>query len=479
MSKKENTVIVPVILSGGTGSRLWPISRASFPKQLWPLLTDRSMLQDTVLRGVGAIFSPPIIVCNNAHRFLIAEQLREIGIEDARIVLEPVGRNSAPAIAVASLLVAEQNPNHLLWIMAADAVVQETEQLIQFVKEASILAQKGHIVTFGIQPTRPETGYGYIEKGEKIKEVQNAFCVKAFTEKPDESLASEMIRSERYLWNSGMFLFSAQTMLYEMEKYIPDLLALVIKAVEHRKVDLYFERIEEDDFKKVPNISIDYAIAEKTDHMVVISADLTWSDIGSWNGLWDISNKDKAGNVTLGTVFLEDTHNSYIRSEDIVTAVNGLDDVVVVVTRDAVLVTHRSKSQDVKKIVDKLIAAKQKEAFTHRRCYRPWGHYEVLAEGHRFQVKQLVVNIGAQLSLQKHYHRSEHWVVVSGVAEVVRGEETLFIQENESVYLPLGTIHRLKNPGCMPLVVIEIQSGSYLDEDDIVRLEDNYNRISN
>lgn len=477
MSGTEELKIVPVILSGGTGSRLWPVSRASFPKQLWPLLTENSMLQDTALRAIGSMFTDPIVVCNNNHRFLIAEQLREIGIEKARILLEPIGRNSAPAIAAASMLVAKENPHYILWVMAADAVVQETERLVELVKEAATLAQKGKILTFGIHPTRPETGYGYIEKGQKLPEADHAFYVKAFTEKPEVQRASEMIESGQYLWNSGMFVFSAQTMLQEMEKYTPELLSLIQTAIANRKTDLYFERIQLEDFVNVPDISIDYAIAEKTEQMLVIAADLTWSDIGSWDGLWDISPKDSVGNVAIGNVFLENTHNSYVRSEDMVAAVSGLDNMVVVVTKDAVLVTDRRKSQDVKKIVEKLKAAKQKEVFAHMRCYRPWGFYETLASGHRFQVKQLVVSEGAQLSLQKHFHRSEHWVVVSGVAEVTRGEEIILVKENESVYLPAGTLHRLANPGRIPLVVIEIQSGAYLDEDDIIRIEDNYNRL--
>ncbi|CAI3922453.1 Mannose-6-phosphate isomerase [Commensalibacter communis] len=477
MSGTEMIKIVPVILSGGTGSRLWPVSRASFPKQLWPLLSENSMLQDTALRAIGSLFTDPIIVCNNDHRFLIAEQLREIGIEKARILLEPIGKNSAPAIAAASLLVEEENPHYILWVMAADAVVQETERLIQLVEEAASLAKQGNIITFGIQPTRPETGYGYIQKGDKVSDAQHAFSVKAFTEKPDFQRASQMVESGQYLWNSGMFVFSAQTMLQEMGKYTPELLSSIQTAIQQRKTDLFFERIQLEDFEKVPDISIDYAIAEKTEKMLVIAADLTWSDIGSWDGLWDISAKDEVGNVAIGNVVLENTQNSYIRSDDMVAAVNGLENIVVVVTKDAVLVTDRRKSQDVKRIVEKLILANQKEAFAHTRCYRPWGYYETLASGHRFQVKQLVVNEGAQLSLQKHYHRSEHWVVVSGVAEVTRDTEIILVKENESIYLPVGTLHRLKNPGRIPLVVIEIQSGSYLNEDDIVRLEDNYNRL--
>lgn len=469
--------IVPVILSGGTGSRLWPLSRASFPKQLWPLITEKSMFQDTVLRGKGDIFLEPIVICNQDHRFLIAEQLREIGVENARIVLEPVGRNSAPAIATASLLANELDAQTILWVMAADAYIQDVPKLVKLVEEAAAFAQNGKIVTFGIQPTRLETGYGYIEKGSVIDKIKNIYAVKDFTEKPDIRQAQLMVESGGYLWNSGMFMFSAQTMLQEMKHYTPTLLSLVKKAVDNRQSDLYFERILYDDFIKVPDLSIDYAIAEKTKAMVVVSADLVWSDIGSWNGLWNVSQKDRSGNVVIGNVFLENTHNSYIRSEEMVAAVNDIDNVVVIVTKDAVLVSDRNKSQNVKKIVQKLNSVKQQEAVWHNQCYRPWGHYETLAHGERFLVKQLIVKTGAQLSLQKHHHRSEHWVIVSGIAEVTRGDEVIFLHENESVYIPLGMVHRLKNAGDIPLIVIEIQSGSYLDESDIVRLDDQYHRI--
>lgn len=469
--------IVPVILSGGTGSRLWPLSRASFPKQLWPLITEKSMFQDTVLRGKGDIFLEPIVICNQDHRFLIAEQLREIGVENVRIVLEPVGRNSAPAIATASLLANELDAQTILWVMAADAYIQDVPKLVKLVEEAAAFAQNGKIVTFGIQPTRLETGYGYIEKGSVIDKIKNIYAVKDFTEKPDIRQAQLMVESGGYLWNSGMFMFSAQTMLQEMKRYTPTLLSLVKKAVDNRQSDLYFERILYDDFIKVPDLSIDYAIAEKTKAMVVVSADLVWSDIGSWNGLWNVSQKDRSGNVVIGNVFLENTHNSYIRSEEMVAAVNDVDNVVVIVTKDAVLVSDRNKSQNVKKIVQKLNAVKQQEAVRHNQCYRPWGHYETLAHGERFLVKQLIVKTGAQLSLQKHHHRSEHWVIVSGIAEVTRGDEVIFLHENESVYIPLGMVHRLKNAGDIPLIVIEVQSGSYLDESDIVRLDDQYHRI--
>lgn len=478
MQDKSIVKIVPVILSGGTGSRLWPLSRASFPKQLWSLITEKSMFQDTVLRGKRRdLFASPIIICNQDHRFLIAEQLREIGVENARIILEPVGRNSAPAIAIASLLAAEQDPHTILWVMAADAYIEDVERLVRFIQQAVSFAQEGKIVTFGICPTRYETGYGYIEKGALIDPDKKIYTVKAFTEKPDINRAKHMVESGNYLWNSGMFLFSANTMLGEMKHYTPELLSLVDQAVQNRQSDLYFERILQEDFVKVPNLSIDYAIAEKTKTMVVLSADLGWSDIGSWNGLWDISKKNEQGNVAIGNVFLENTHNSYVRSEEIVAAVNDVDNIVVVVTKDAVLVTDRNTSQNVKKIVQKLNIAKRQEAVRHNQCYRPWGHYETLAQGDRFLVKQLIVKTGAQLSLQKHYHRSEHWVVVSGIAEVTRGDETILLQENESIYIPLGMVHRLKNAGKEPLIVIEVQSGLHLDENDIIRLDDQYHRV--
>ncbi|CAK7192104.1 Alginate biosynthesis protein AlgA [Commensalibacter sp. Nvir] len=468
--------IVPVILSGGSGSRLWPLSRASYPKQLWSLISQNSLLQETILRANRDCFADPIIICNNNHRFLIAEQLRAINNTCARIILEPVGKNSAPAIAAASLIASEDNLEKILWVMAADAVVEDQEALIQDVFKAETYAKLGHIVTFGIKPTRAETGYGYIEIGQPVNNQTKVNTVQAFTEKPNLVLAEKMLSSQKYLWNSGMFVFSAGTMLQEMQHYVPELLTHVTHSVEKRHVDLYFERLDEQEFVKAPDISIDYAIAEKSKRMLVVSSEFVWADIGSWDTLWDISSKDEGGNVSKGKVLLEDTHNSYVRSDDIVTAVNGLENVVVVVTKDAVLVTDRKKSQDVKKIVHHLNQTHQHEAVSHRRCYRPWGFYETLVNSHRFQVKQIIVNVGGELSLQKHFHRSEHWVVVSGVAKVIRGEENLLLRENESIYIPQGTIHRLKNPGRIPLVVIEIQSGSYLNEDDIVRLEDAYNR---
>ena len=472
----SSMTIVPVILSGGSGSRLWPVSRASFPKQLWPLISDKTMLQETALRGVGPGFAPPVIVCNQEHRFLIAEQLREAGIVGARIVLEPVGRNSAPALAAAALLVAEDNPQAVLWMMAADSAIAKPDALAEAVATAVEAARSGRIVTFGMKPTRPETGYGYIEMGAPLDGMPGVRTLAAFVEKPDAATAATLVASGRHLWNSGMYVFTTETLLEEMQLHAPGVLSAVRRAVESRTTDLDFIRLDPEAFSAAPDISIDYAVAEHTTRAAVVPADLGWSDVGSWDALWDISPKDKSGNVAIGDVFLEHTDNCYVRSDGIVTAVTGLRDAIVVVTEDAVLVTHRDRAQDVKKVVDKLRAHGRHEAVAHNRAYRPWGFYESLIQGERFQVKRIVVMPGHRLSLQRHYHRAEHWVVVAGVALVTRDGEEVMVRENESIYLPLGCTHRMENPGRIPLTLIEVQSGSYLGEDDIVRLEDVYNR---
>ncbi|TLU72202.1 mannose-1-phosphate guanylyltransferase/mannose-6-phosphate isomerase [Lichenicoccus roseus] len=465
----DGVTVVPVILSGGSGSRLWPVSRASFPKQLWPLISERSMLQETALRGVGSGFAPPIIVCNQEHRFLIAEQMREAGIEGARIVLEPVGRNSAPALAAAALLVAEENPQSVLWMMAADAAITKPAALAEAVSAAVAAAIGGRIVTFGMKPVRPETGYGYIEAGAPLAGLPGVRELTAFVEKPDAARAAELFQSGRHLWNSGMFVFTAETLLEEMQLYAPAVLAAARKAVEARTSDLHFIRLDPATFRQAPDISIDYAVAEHTSRAAVVPADLGWSDVGSWDALWEISPKDATGNVAIGDVFLEHTNNCYVRSDGIVTAVTGLQDAIVVVTEDAVMVTHRDRAQDVKKVVERLRAHGRHEAVAHNRVYRPWGFSESLTAGDRFQVRRVLISPGAQIAMQKHYHRAEHWIVVAGVALVTReGEETL-VRENESIYLPLGCEHRLENPGRIPLTLIEVQSGPYLGEDDIVR----------
>ncbi len=468
--------IVPVILSGGTGTRLWPVSRESFPKQLWPLVSDRTMLQDTALRGVGPGFARPIVVCNQEHRFLIAEQLRTAGIADAEIVLEPVGRNSAPAITAAALLAFEADPNAILWMMAADAAIQRTEALHAALARAAVAARAGRIVMFGMQPHRAETAYGYIEVGPELPDAPGVHDLARFVEKPDATTAERLVASGGFLWNSGMFVFTAATLLAEMERHAPDVLAAVRRAVTDRVHDLDFTRLDPAAFAACPNISLDYAVAERTTVAAVVPADLGWSDVGSWDALWEQSAKDGAGNATVGDVLLEGSDNCYVRSDGVLTAVVGLQDVVVVVTGDAVLAMHRDRAQDVKTVVDRLRQAGRHEAVAHNRSYRPWGFYESLIHSDRFQVKRIVVTPGHKLSLQKHFHRAEHWVVVSGTALVTRDADELMVRENESIYLPLGCTHRLANPGRIPLTLIEVQSGSYLGEDDIVRLEDTYGR---
>jgi mannose-1-phosphate guanylyltransferase / mannose-6-phosphate isomerase len=465
--------ILPVILSGGTGTRLWPLSRESYPKQFWPLASDKTMLAETAARGSGAGFLPPMVVCNEAHRFLVAEQLRDKG---ASIVLEPVGRNSAPAIAAAALLAEEAAPGAVLWFMAADAAIGDVAALQAALAKAAAAAQAGAIVTFGMQPTAPETGYGYIETGEALPGSEGVQRIARFVEKPDAAKAAQFVKTGRHLWNSGMFVATAATMLAELEAHAPEVLRGVRAAVAGASRDGDFIRLEAAAFTATPSISIDYAVMERTQKSAVVPASIGWSDIGSWAALWEIQPKDAAGNATHGPVALVDAKNCYVRSEGILTGVIGLEDAVVVVTDDAVLAMHRDHAQDVKKLVDQLKARGAKEATEHRRAYRPWGHYEGLIMGDRFQVKKIEVRPGAKLSLQKHFHRAEHWVVVSGTAIVQRDGEEIMLRENESVYLPLGCIHRMENPGKIPLTLIEVQSGSYLGEDDIVRFEDTYGR---
>lgn len=436
--------IVPVILSGGSGTRLWPVSRESFPKQFWPLVSKRTLIQETASRARGACFAPPIVICNHEHRFLVGEQLRAVGISDARILLEPVGRNSAPAVAAAALLAAEHDPNTVLWVMAADAAIADTAALHRALDTAVQAARVGRIVAFGVRPTAPETGYGYIKVGAPLNDPPGAYAIAHFVEKPDATTAAQLVADGCNLWNSGMFVFAARTVLEELELHAPDVLSPVRRAVAGRRADLDFIRLEEDAFHGCPSISVDYAIAERTSRAAVVPADLEWSDVGNWGALWELGAKDAVGNVAVG---------------------------------DVVLAMHRDQAQDVKKVVTRLKAAGRSEAVAHNRTYRPWGFYESLIQGDRFQVKRLMVEPGRKLSLQSHFHRAEHWVVVQGTAQVTRDNENLIVRENESVYLPLGCLHRLENRGRIPLTLIEVQSGAYLGEDDIVRLEDTYGRV--
>jgi mannose-1-phosphate guanylyltransferase/mannose-1-phosphate guanylyltransferase/mannose-6-phosphate isomerase len=469
--------IVPVLLSGGTGTRLWPLSREGYPKQFWPLVSTHSMIQETALRAVGPGFAPAVVVANEAHRFLIAEQLREAGIVAPRILLEPEGRNSAPAIAAAAALVAEATPGAVLWIMAADAAIENVPALHAALAEAAAAARStGRIVTFGMRPTAPETSFGYIELGAPLADAPGVHAVARFTEKPDAATAAALLADGRHVWNSGMFVATAATLLAELERHAPAVIGAARAALAHAVRDLDFIRLGEEAFRAAPSISIDYAVMERTDHAAVIPTELGWSDVGSWDALWAIAEKDGAGNALQGPVTAVESRNCLVRSEGIRTAVLGLEDAVIIVTEDAVLAMPRSRAQDVKKVVERLRAEGAPEAAAHRRVYRPWGQYSGLIMGDRFQVKEIVVRPGGQLSLQKHHHRAEHWVVVKGTARVQRDAESLLLSENQAVYLPLGCVHRLENPGMIPLHLIEVQVGSYLGEDDIVRIEDTYGR---
>ncbi|MDW8314662.1 MAG: mannose-1-phosphate guanylyltransferase/mannose-6-phosphate isomerase [Rhodovarius sp.] len=468
--------IVPVILSGGTGTRLWPLSRETYPKQFWPLIGPQTMLAATALRATGPGFAPPILVCNEAHRFLVAEQLRAAGITAPRIVLEAEGRNSAPAVAVAALLAEEWHPGGVLWIMPADSAIADEAALREVLQLAVAGAEAGRIVTFGMRPTAPETGYGYIEPGEELPGLPSLRAVQRFVEKPDAERAAAFVAGGRHLWNSGQFVATAATMIAELASHAPAVLEGARAAVSGAVRDMDFIRLDAAAFRLCPSISIDYAVMEHTNRAAVVPASLGWSDVGSWDALWQIAAKDGAGNAVQGPVHLLDARNCLVRSEGMLTGVIGLEDAVVVVTDDAVLAMHRSRAQDVKTLVERLRAAGLPQASEHRRMYRPWGHYEGLIKGDRFQVKKIQVRPGSKLSLQKHFHRAEHWVVVHGTAIVHRDGEEILLRENESVYLPLGCVHRLENPGKIPLTLIEVQVGSYTGEDDIVRIEDTYGR---
>ncbi|MCC7425637.1 MAG: mannose-1-phosphate guanylyltransferase/mannose-6-phosphate isomerase [Alphaproteobacteria bacterium] len=470
--------IVPVVLSGGSGTRLWPLSRESYPKQFLPLLGPHSLLQETLLRVADrARFAAPIVVCNNDHRFLAAEQLRALGLADARIVLEPMGRNTAAAVAAAALLLARHDRSAVMWIMPADHHVADLPALHAALAAAANAAVAGLLATFGIRPARPETGYGYIELGDALPSIPGAHGVARFIEKPDAERACAFLAGGRHLWNSGMFLFQVGALLDEMTNHAPEVVAAVEKALDGAETDLDFLRLGASGFAQAPSISIDYAVMERTARAAVVPCDIGWSDVGSWATLWEVGAKDKDGNVTDGNVLLSGSRDCYVRSTDrIVTTVVGAQDLVVVTTDDAVMVAPRERAQDVRQIVEMLRTSKRPEAVLHRRVYRPWGFYESLHDGNRYQVKRITVNPGAKLSLQKHFHRAEHWVVVNGTATVERDGETILLRENESVYLPLGCVHRLENPGRIPLNLIEVQSGAYLGEDDIVRFEDSYGR---
>ena len=470
-------MIFPVVLSGGSGSRLWPLSRTLLPKQFLPLVSDKTMLQETLLRldGVAGL-KDPVLVCSNDHRFLAAEQLREIGLKTGAQILEPAGRNTAPAVAVAALHVLSVDPDGVMLVLPADHLIRNVVRFHEVIGKAAAVASVGRLVTFGIVGREPETGYGYIERGEQVEDSSDCYRVARFVEKPDEARAREFLASGRFYWNSGMFVFKASRYLEELGKYRKDILDAAKAAWAASSRDLDFVRLGEKAFLASPSESIDYAVMEKTDDAVVVETDIGWSDIGSWTALCQTGKPDAAGNVTVGDVYADDVHNCYIRAEHRLVAAVGVSDLIIVETSDAILVTHKDRSQNVKRVVDALKAKQRDEYLVHKRVYRPWGYYEGLDSGERFQVKRLMVKPGSKLSLQMHHHRAEHWIVVSGTAKVTRGDDTLLLSENQSTYIPLGAKHRLENVGKMPLYMIEVQSGSYLGEDDIVRLEDDYKR---
>jgi mannose-1-phosphate guanylyltransferase/mannose-6-phosphate isomerase len=468
-------MLIPVILSGGSGSRLWPLSRTLLPKQFLPLLSEQSMLQDTVsrLRGIPDI-SAPIIVCSNEHRFLAADQLQQIGVTALAQILEPEGRNTAPAVAVAAMAASEHDAESIILVLSADHLVRDAAAFRAAVDRAVVPARAARLVTFGIVPDAPETGYGYIERGAGA---DGCFAVARFVEKPDAARAAEFVNSGRFYWNSGMFMFGARRYLKELGKFRPDILEASRKSWEARDQDLDFCRLGAEEFIACPSDSIDYAVMEKTSDATVVEADIGWSDIGSWSSLWQAADADTNGNVASGDVHLDDVRNSYVRADSRLVAAIGVEDVVIVETADAVLVTTKEHAQKVKNTVEALKAAQRDEYLVHKRVYRPWGYYEGLDVGELFQVKRIMVEPGKKLSLQMHHHRAEHWVIVSGKANVTRGEETVVLSANESTYIPVGMRHRLENIGTSPLHLIEVQSGNYLGEDDIVRFEDDYKRI--
>ena len=473
-------MILPIVIAGGTGSRLWPLSRSQYPKQFLSLLDENSLLQNTISRLKDIDHASPVVICNEEHRFIVAEQLREANIDVNGIILEPIGKNTAPAVALSAffsqkVIKESEGDDPLLLVLAADHVIKDVDKFKIAIKHALPLAKQGKIVTFGVVPTHPETGYGYIQIGNSLAE--DAYEINSFKEKPDLQTAQQYVKNKGFLWNSGMFLFRASSYLEELKKYHPDIYDICCASVASAQNDLDFTRIDREIFSLCKSESIDYAVMEKTDKGVVISLDAGWSDVGSWSSLWEIDKKNEDYNVIHGDVIAHNSINNYIYSESALIATVGVQNLIVVQTIDAVLITQKSECQDVKNIVEQLNRSNRQEYRSHQTVYRPWGKYDSIDAGERYQVKRITVKPGEGLSVQMHHHRAEHWVVVAGTAKVTIDGEVKLLGENESIYIPLGATHCLENPGKIPLDLIEVRSGAYLEEDDIVRFQDRYGRV--
>ena len=483
-NSSNSYTIIPIILSGGSGSRLWPLSRKCLPKQYLQIddENDNTLLQNTFLRIKDLEnISNPLIICNEEQRFIVAEQMREIDVKPNSILLEPCGRNTAPAIALAALQTNKSNDDPFLLILSADHQIKDKDEFKRKIKEGIIIANEGRIVTFGIIPDKPETGYGYIETERKVTKKNCSSKIKKFIEKPNIEVAKKLIKDKKYLWNSGIFLFKASTILNELKKYQPEIINLCEKSLNNKNEerDLNFKRLDENHFKKCPNISIDLAIMEKTNLGSVLALDVGWSDIGNWKSVWENSKKDKYNNSFKGKIFAKNTKNCYLRSESRLLVGIDIENIIAIETADAILIADINSAQSVKVMVNELLNNNFDEADKSKKIHRPWGNYTSVVEGETWQVKRLEINPGATLSLQMHYHRSEHWVVVDGTAKIELDGQISILSPNESIYVPLGCKHRLSNPGKMPLVLIEVQSGNYLGEDDIIRFKDVYGRIGN
>ncbi len=474
--KNKNGKIVPVILSGGSGTRLWPLSRAHYPKQLQSLHSELSLLQETASRLTDNNFAKPLVICNEEHRFIVAQQLKEIDIIPEAIILEPVGRNTAPAAAVASITIAKQDPKAVILIMPSDHVIIDTIAFKAAIKKSIPAAVDGSFVTFGIQPTKAQTGFGYIKKSNITSHQKGCFKVDAFIEKPKLATAKVFLEDDNYYWNSGIFLFSVSKYIEELERCSPKIIKACKTAVSKAEKDLDFHRLDKESFNKSPSISIDYAIMEKSENIVVVPVKMGWNDVGSWDTLWQLLDKDKSGNVIIGDVISRNTKNSLIRSENTLVATVGLENTIVIATNDAILVANKDVAQDVNSIVEEIRSTNRLEHLSHSKVYRPWGWFQKLETRNQFQVKVISLNPNSKISLQRHKHRAEHWVVVAGTATITRGDDVIELEKNESTYIPIGVVHRLENKTDEIVEIIEVQSGDYLGEDDIERFDDEYGR---